>query len=173
VKWHVHSERQLYRDRWVDLWCADVELDDGRRLEHRFINVQAGAGAVVLNEALLLWRHRFITNAWNYEIPMGAVEPGEDPMAAAARETEEETGWRPGPLRFLLYDEPMNGLLNSCNHIFLAETATHIGSPSESFESDHVEWVPLGKLPDLIRNRQVIGGTTIAALLMAARERGV
>ncbi|GIH04352.1 hypothetical protein Rhe02_24190 [Rhizocola hellebori] len=104
---------------------------------------------------------------------MGAIEPAEAPIAAAARETEEETGWRPGPLRFLMYDEPMNGLLNTCNHIYLAETADHIGSPSEGFESDHVAWVPLAKLPDLIRDRQIVGGTTIAALLMAAREHGV
>ena len=176
MKWHVHSERQLYHDQWIDLRCAEVELDDGRRLDHRFINVQAGAGAVVLNahdEVQLLWRHRFITDAWNYEIPMGAIEPGEDPMTAAARETEEETGWRPGPMRFLLYDEPMNGLLNTCNHIYLAEAATYIGPAKEGFESDRVEWVPLAKLPDLIRDRQVIGGTTIATLLMAARERGV
>lgn len=176
MKWHVHSERALYRDRWIDLRCADVEIDNGRRLDHRFINVQTGAGAVVLNnqdEALLLWRHRFITDAWNYEIPMGAIEPAEDPMAAAARETEEETGWRPGPLRFLMYDEPMNGLLNTCNHIYLAEAADYIGSPRESFESDHVAWIPLAKVADLIGARQIVGATTIAALLMAARERGI
>lgn len=176
MKWHVHSERELYRDRWIDLRCADVELNDGRHLDHRFINVQAGAGAVVLNdqdEVLVLWRHRFITDTWNYEIPMGAIEAGEDPMVAAARETEEETGWRPGPLRFLVYDQPMSGLLNACNHIYLAESAEQIGSPSESFESDHVAWIPLVKIPAHIGDRQIVGGTTMAALLMAMRERGV
>lgn len=176
MKWQVRSERELYRDQWIDLRIADVELHDGRRLDHRFINVTPGAGAVVLNqndEALLLWRHRFITDVWNYEIPMGGIEPGEDPMIAAAREVEEETGWRPGPLRPLMYDEPMNGLLNARNHIFLAETAEYTGIPSEGFESDHVAWVPLTKIYDLISSRQIVGGTTIAALLLALRERGL
>ena len=49
---------------------------------------------------LLLWRHRFITGSQGWEIPIGKIEPGEDPATAAARETEEETGWRPGPLQF-------------------------------------------------------------------------
>ncbi len=55
---------------------------------------------------LLLWRHRFITDTWGWEIPLGRAEPGEGPAEAAAREVEEETGWRPGPLRPLLRIEP-------------------------------------------------------------------
>jgi len=45
---------------------------------------------------LLLWRHRFITVTWGWEIPVGRAEPGGSPAQAAAREVEEETGWRPG-----------------------------------------------------------------------------
>ena len=176
MKWQVNSERELYRDEWIDLRSADVELPGGRHLDHRYIRVLPGAGAIVLNdrdEALLLWRHRFITDVWNYEIPMGGIEPGEDPAVAAAREVEEETGWRPGPLRPLFYDEPMNGLLTACNHVFIAESAQYIGAPTEGFESDHVSWVPLAKVIDLMAERQIVNGTTIAALLLAARERKI
>jgi hypothetical protein len=36
--------------------------------------------------------------------PYGSIRPGEDPADAAAREAEEETGWRPNrPLRRLIY----------------------------------------------------------------------
>jgi 8-oxo-dGTP pyrophosphatase MutT (NUDIX family) len=44
---------------------------------------------------LLLWRHPFITGIGGWEIPIGKAEPGEDPQVSAAREVEEETGWRP------------------------------------------------------------------------------
>src|SRR5580693_10693628 len=97
----VLSEKQLYEDGWLDIRMADVELPDGRHLEHRLIRTPPGAGAVVTDQhqrVLLLWRHRFITGTWGWEIPIGKIDPGEDPAAAAARETEEETGWRPGPL---------------------------------------------------------------------------
>jgi 8-oxo-dGTP pyrophosphatase MutT (NUDIX family) len=35
---------------------------------------------------LLLWRHRFITDSWGYEIPAGGVDEGETPAQAATRE---------------------------------------------------------------------------------------
>ena len=44
---------------------------------------------------LLLWRHRFITDTWGWEIPAGRVEAGEALEDAARREAIEETGWAP------------------------------------------------------------------------------
>jgi 8-oxo-dGTP pyrophosphatase MutT (NUDIX family) len=128
----------------VHLLTADVELPDGRHLDHRFVRTEPGAGAVVVQDGkvLLIWRHRFITDTWTYEIPVGATG-GEEPVVAAAREVEEETGWRPGPLRHLVYTQPTPGLMNSEHHIFRADSAEYIGPPVDGFESERVEWVPL------------------------------
>lgn len=167
MRWTVHSEKPLYEDEWLDIRVADVELPDGRHLEHRLIKTPPGAGCVVVRDrqALLLWRHRFITGSQGWEIPIGKIEPGEDPAAAAARETEEETGWRPGPLRFLLRAEPSPGLSNSAHFIYLAEGAERIGPPEDDFESDSVSWVPLASVPVLIGRGDITSGTTLAALL--------
>ena len=129
MRWTVHSEKPLYKDEWLDIRMADVELPDGRHLEHRLIRTPPGAGCVVVRDglALLLWRHRFITGSQGWEIPIGKIEPGEDPATAAARETEEETGWRPGPLRFLLRTEPSPGMSSSVHSIYLADGAERIG----------------------------------------------
>ncbi len=51
--------------------------------------------AIPARGVLLLWRHRFITDTWGWEIPAGGIDPGETPPDAAARETLEETGWEP------------------------------------------------------------------------------
>src|SRR6202161_2856149 len=101
MRWTVHGETPLYQDEWLDIRLADVELPDGRRLDHRLIRTRPGAGVAMIvdGSVLLLWRHRFITGTWGGEVPLGKADPGEDPSAAAAREAEEETGWRPGPLR--------------------------------------------------------------------------
>lgn len=167
MRWTVHSEKQLYQDEWLDIRVADVELPDGRHLEHRLIRTPPGAGAVVVAEGkvLLMWRHRFITGTEGWEIPIGKIDPGEDPADAAARETEEETGWRPGPLRFLLRVEPTPGLSDSAHHIYLADGAERIGPPEDDFESDHVGWVPLPDVAALIGRGQITSGTTLAALL--------
>jgi 8-oxo-dGTP pyrophosphatase MutT (NUDIX family) len=168
MRWTVHSEEPLYQDEWLDVRLADVEIPGGRRLDHRLIRTPPGAGAVVLDDrrrVLLIWRHRFITDSWGWEIPMGRIDPGEEPMDTAAREAEEETGWRPGPLRPLVYTQPTSGISDSQHHVFLADEATYIGPPTEAWESERIEWVPLAEIRRMIDKRDIVGGTTIAALL--------
>ena len=175
MRWIVHSEKSLYHDPWLDIRLADVELPDGRHLEHRVIRTPPGAGAVVTNEhgrVLLLWRHRFITDTWGWEIPVGRAEPGEDLAEAAAREVEEETGWRPGPLRPLLTVEPTPGISTSVHHVYRADSATRIGEPEDDFESSRVDWVPLDTVAGLISAGEISSATTLAALLYTVVQDG-
>jgi 8-oxo-dGTP pyrophosphatase MutT (NUDIX family) len=168
MRWIVHSEKPLYSDPWLDIRLADVELPDGRHLQHRVIRTPPGAGAVVTDEdrrVLLLWRHRFITGSWGWEIPGGRVELAEQPIDAAAREFEEETGWRAAALRPLLRVESNNGLTDSIQYVFRADGATPAGPPSDSAESARAEWVPLSEIPRLIAAGDMVSGTTMAALL--------
>jgi 8-oxo-dGTP pyrophosphatase MutT (NUDIX family) len=169
MQWKVNSERSLYRDHWVDVRSADIELPNGRHLDHRLIHTFASAGAVLVNEGgrvLLLWRHRFITDTWGYEIPLGRINPGEQPIEAAARKVETETGWRPGHLASLLYVQPSAGLTTAQHHVFSATESTYVGNPVPSYGSEYAEWVRLDKVPELIRTGQIVSGTTVAALLM-------
>ncbi|MEV6819191.1 NUDIX domain-containing protein [Nocardiopsis dassonvillei] len=168
MRWTVHSEEPLYTDQWLDVRVADVEITGGRHLEHRLIRSAPGAGAVVMDDhdqVLLEWRHRFIPDTWGYEIPIGGINPGETPEAAAAREVEEETGWRPGPLRPLIYIQPTPGISDSEHHIFFADAAEHVGHPAEDWEAERIEWVPLADVPKLVGERKLVSGTSVSALL--------
>ena len=127
-----------------------------------------GAGAAVLDgqgRVLLMWRHRFITDTWGYEIPIGGIKEGELPKDAAAREVEEETGWRPGPLRPLVYTQPSSGLSDSEHHIFVADSAEYIGEPEEDWEAERLDWVPVERVPDLVSKHELVSGTSMNALL--------
>jgi ADP-ribose diphosphatase len=168
VRWKVVSEQPLYQDEWLDIRIADIELPDGRRLAHRLIRTPPGAGVVAVDRAarvLLLWRHRFITDTWGWEVPIGKVEPGETPAAAAAREFEEETGWRAGPLQHLLDVRPTPGLSDSRHHIYRTSEATRAGEPADAYEAERIDWVPLADVAALIARGQITSSTTQAALL--------
>jgi 8-oxo-dGTP pyrophosphatase MutT (NUDIX family) len=171
MQWVVRSQRSVFKDQWVDLREADVELPDGRRLNHKVVHTAPGAGAVVVNEnaeVLLLWRHRFITDTWAYEIPFGKIDPGEEPIEAARREFLEETGWQPGPLRPLVCVQPATGLMTSRHHVFYGQGATRICDAVDGIEAERIEWVPLANVRSLITDGRIVCGTTMAGLLMAA-----
>jgi 8-oxo-dGTP pyrophosphatase MutT (NUDIX family) len=173
MPWKVVSERPLYTDEWLDIRIADIELPDGRHLAHRSIRTPAGAGVLALDSdqrVLLIWRHRFITGTWGWEIPMGKVEKRESPADAAAREFEEETGWRAGPLRHLMHIHPTPGLTNSEHHVYRADGATRLGDPVDGFESERIAWVPLADVRALIDRGEIVSGSTLAALLYVLSE---
>ncbi len=83
---------------------------------------------------------------------------------------EEETGWRPGPLRPLVYSQPTPGLMTSEHHIYRADSATYVGEPEDSFESDRVAWMPRGDIRREIDKRNITAGTTLVALLYLLTE---
>src|ERR1043165_4717625 len=93
---------------------------------------------------LMLWRYRFATDQWGYELLGGLVEEGEEPAATAKREAEEESGWRlvgePVPLaRF----RPMPGLVAAQTDVFMWRGAEQVGEPTDTEEAGRLEWVPL------------------------------
>jgi 8-oxo-dGTP pyrophosphatase MutT (NUDIX family) len=161
----------VYDSAWVRLCLVDVEIPGGERFEHHVVRMpNKAAGAVVHDPArgvLLLWRHRFITDTWGWEIPAGGMNPGETPEAAAARETLEETGWRPGPLRPLVNYHPTNGISDQTFHTFVADGASHVGAPTDIGESERIEWVPVRELRGIVLDNGMTDGMSLTAITFA------
>ena len=174
MQWTNLGERTVYENQWLRVHLADIELPDGRHLDHYVIRLRPVAMATAVNErneVLLLWRHRFITESWGWEIAAGVVEDGEGIAAAAAREMREETGWSPGRLHPLMTVEPANGLTDARHHVFWSQRAEYVGHPEDDFESSRREWVPLKEVPELVARGEVPAANTAAALLMLHRLR--
>jgi 8-oxo-dGTP pyrophosphatase MutT (NUDIX family) len=169
MRWRVHGERLVYDSEWVRLALTDVEIPGGERFEHHVIRMPAEAAGTVVHDPdrgiLLLWRHRFTTDTWGWEVPAGRVDAGETPEQAATRETLEETGWRPGPLAPLVTYFPHNGSSDATFHLFVAAGATHLGDPTDPSEAERVEWVPVPAVLDAIEAGQVRDGLSLTALL--------
>ena len=147
---------------------VDVETPSGVRFEHHAVRFPAeavGTLVVVDGRVLLIWRHRFITDTWGWELPAGGIDPGETVAEAAHRECVEETGWAPGPTRPVLSWHPSNGATNQRFHVVRATAAREVGEPTDPDEAAKVEWVPLERIPGFVREGLLGDGLSVMGLL--------
>ena len=174
MEWTVHGERTIYDSEWLRLALVDVELPSGARFDHHVLRMPAEAAGVVVDDpdrgVLLLWRHRFITDTWGWELPAGRVDAGETPAEAAARETLEETGWRPGALAPLTRYFAHNGTSDITFNVFLAMSATRVGDPADPDEAERIEWLSWQTVRSEIRAGRIRDGLSLTGLLYRLAE---
>jgi 8-oxo-dGTP pyrophosphatase MutT (NUDIX family) len=156
----------VYASPWVNVDLDDVEIPGGRRFDHHVLRFpRASVGAVVLDSdcVLLLWRHRFTTGTWGWEIPAGWADPGENPAEAIRREVREETGYRASTMRPLMTYQPMSGISSQRYQVFAGSDVERISEPLPA-ETSRVQWVPLASVPRLMAAGQVPDGPSLTAL---------
>jgi 8-oxo-dGTP pyrophosphatase MutT (NUDIX family) len=173
MRWDVHGERSLYESDWMSLRVVDVEVPGGPRFDHHVLRLpHHAAGTVIVDPAtgsvLLLWRHRFITDSWGWEIPAGNLDPGETAVAGAAREALEETGWRPRGLEPLATYHPMAGAVDQTFHLFVAAGADPVGAPTDPAEAERVEWVDHDTVVAAMSDGRINEGMSLTALALAS-----
>ncbi|GAB3732733.1 hypothetical protein GCM10027590_42560 [Nocardiopsis nanhaiensis] len=47
----------------------------------------------------------------------------------------------------------------------MSDSAEPIGEPEEDWEAERLDWVPIDQIPDLVRKREIVSGTSMNALL--------
>jgi 8-oxo-dGTP pyrophosphatase MutT (NUDIX family) len=175
-EWTIHGEHVVDDTRRAVLSIADVELPDGVRFEQYVLRVPPAAMVIAVDDGavLMMWRHRFIVKKWVWELPGGYLDPAEDPMTCAAREVEEETGWRPRVMEKLVTFQPMVGTIDQENVVYLARGADFIGSAPDVNEAERIAWIPLSEISEHIANGSIVGAGSVAGLLavLLLREQG-
>ena len=143
------SVETIYDGRIIRVERQIVELPNGKTAPREIVR-HADAVAVLAideeNNVFLVEQFRKPIDCVIYEIPAGLVEPGEDPMAAAARELEEECGMAAGKLELLtkFYTTPgfsderiwlykATELVQSHQHMDEDELVNVIRMPAEEF----------------------------------------
>ncbi|GGJ78300.1 NUDIX hydrolase [Pilimelia anulata] len=176
TQWTIHGERVVDATRRAHLSIADVELPDGVRFEQYVIRAPRSAMVAVLDgqgRLLLMRRHRLVFDRWVWELPGGYVDPGESAAACAAREVEEETGWRPGPVEPLVSFQTWAATADAENLLFLARSAEYVGPPVDINEAEEVAWVPLDRARSSVSEGEIVGAGTVIAVLELVTRRAL
>lgn len=71
-----------------------------------------------------------------WELPGGYVDPEEDPATTAAREVEEQTGWRPRSVEALGLMQPNVASADAETLLYLARGADYVGEPEDINEAE-------------------------------------
>ncbi|MGW4773649.1 NUDIX domain-containing protein [Nocardia sp. NPDC004278] len=170
TQWTIHGETVVDENRHIKLSTVDIELPDGVKFTQYVARMPRCAMTLVLNdkrEALLMYRHRFIIDRWVWELPGGYVDHAEDVAAAAAREVEEETGWRPRTMKHMVTYQPSIGTLDQPQEIYLARGAELTETPPDINEAEVIRWIPLEEAVEMIDRGEIIGAATVVALYRA------
>jgi ADP-ribose pyrophosphatase len=95
----VLESRRLHTGKIFDVVAERLRLPSGLEQD---LEIVAHPGAVCIaplledGRLLLVRQYRHAAGDWLLEVPAGRLEAGEDPLTAARRELEEETGHRAG-----------------------------------------------------------------------------
>jgi ADP-ribose pyrophosphatase len=152
-----------------------VTLPNGNSVELDIVR-HPGAAAVVPfvseREVLLIRQYRHAAGGSIFEVPAGKLDPGESPIACAARELEEEAGCRAGRLVELGWIWTTPGFTDERIFLFAAfdlERVPHRRDADEVIETVRMDF---DAALALVWRGELNDAKSALALLHAARQLG-
>lgn len=170
------SGEEMYQGKIIRVERWRVSLPNGETA-YREVVRHNGAVAVVPVDAAghvtLVRQHRVAIGRFTWEIPAGKLEsPEEDPLSAAQRELEEETGLRAETWRKLTCIDTTPGFCTERITLYLATGLSQHAAHPDADEFLNLTRMPLEEAAGLCMTGELRDAKTIAGLLMAQRLVG-
>lgn len=154
----------------VDFYSDTMELPDGRTAQWDLVHHRKGAAAVVPvlpdGKILMVRQFRNALDRITLEIPAGARDSvEEETIRCAARELEEETGYRSDRLDYLLSLRPTVAYCDEFIDVYVAHDLVHTAQHLDPDEYVELEAFELDQLCEMIYDGRLQDGKTVAALM--------
>ena len=159
----------VYKGKILNFYEDYMALPNGNTAVWDFIEHKGAAAVVPVTsdgKILMVRQYRNALERYTLEIPAGAVNYlGEPKEECAARELEEETGYRAGKLEWLMN---VNTTVAFCNELIGIYVAQDLIPTSQHLDEDeflNVEKHDLDELLAMVYDGRITDGKTAAALL--------
>lgn len=163
-------KRELkYEGKLVKFYSDTVKLSNGNVAEWDYIGHKGAAAVVpVLDDGRILMVHQYrnALDRFTIEVPAGGLEESNEPMQlCAARELEEETGYRSKHLEFLISLQTTVAFCNERIDVFVARNLEKTRQHLDEDESIDVKAYTLDELCELIFAGKLQDGKTVSSIL--------
>lgn len=169
--WTRLSSRPIYENPWITVREDQVLRPDGSPGIYGVVHFRNLAVGVVPIDAagrvILVGQYRYSLGFASWEIPEGGCPEGEDPREAAARELEEETGYRADRWDYLGSAALSNSATDEVAHMYLARDLTPGRAHPEPTEDLTVKAVPWEEAWRLAMEGEATDSVTVIALARA------
>ena len=161
-----------FKGKIIDFYQDTIEVDGNHTVIWDFIKHKGAAAVVPVTEdgkILMVRQYRNALDRYTLEIPAGALdaedEPGRD---CAARELEEETGYRSDDLEWLI---TLRTTVAFCNERIEVYVAKNLISSKQHLDEDEfidLKAYSLDELKEKIFNGEIEDAKTVASLMAYA-----
>lgn len=167
-KWEVVASKLAWESPWFRIRQDTVRLPTGLEMDDYYVLEQFDflkVFALTADDRVVLVRqYKHGVRDVILELPGGFVEHGEDPLQAALRELQEETGYS-AELRQVAAFVHDSTRTPTIEHVYMGRVAA-LGEPHpEETEDIEVVLVPAAELPALIATGEIRAMSTVAAAL--------
>jgi 8-oxo-dGTP pyrophosphatase MutT (NUDIX family) len=167
--WTVKTSRDVIRDRWVKLRADDCVTADGVEVAPYYVlEYPDWVHVVALDDEdhiILVKQYRHAFGGISLEVPAGAIDQEDlSPLAAAARELEEETGYVAEHWRSFGKHSPNPATHTNFCHTVLAQGARLSGKTL----NDPTEQIKVVRVPVQDACRLAADGTLTNAMQIAS-----
>lgn len=163
-------DRELvYHGAIVDFYKDTVQVPNGNVVEWDFIGHKGAAAVVPVREdgkLLMVRQYRNALDRYTLEIPAGGLNSPDEPTRdAAARELEEETGYRSDELEWLITIRTTVAFCNEKIDIYVAKNLIKTEQHLDEDEFIHVEAYSVEELSKMIMEGKIEDSKTVSAIM--------
>lgn len=167
----ISDEQILLQTRIGDVQSATVENGrDGRKARFYRFNFSDWVNIVALThdmQIVLIKQYRFGSEQVEVEIPGGAIEKGELPLAAGLRELLEETGYAGENARIIGRVKPNPAIQGNWCYTILVENVKQVADQQmDEMEDIEVMTLPLAEMKKMVDDGRITHGLVLNALML-------